>query len=171
MPKRPDKKPGKTSKLRLFGALGVGLLAGVMGIHLWSPSQHAQVGGQDSRDSVAAAESFGAREPDDPIPGIQVDRAADAPRPGSMQENLLNTTDADRNQLFRRAIADVGFVCSDVKDASAVGSSGSAWRTDCGDTNLYFIEVGEYGRLSIVPMLFNDSLAPRVPRQQFTERE
>lgn len=171
MPKLPDTGRRKVSLLRLFGALGVGLLAGLAGAYLWSPAKDVALGSRESDDSLAVAESFGAGQPDDPFRDLEEEGAAGAPRPGSMQEKLLNTADADRNHLFRRAIADIGYECSDVRDASAVGSNGSAWRANCGDTNLYFIEVGEYGRFTVVPMRFDDGLTPSVPRLEFKESE
>jgi hypothetical protein len=173
MPKLPDRQPEGTSARRHVGALGVVLLAAsaAAGLYLWWQSGDVPVAGEGSRQNLAAGESFGAHESGDSLPGLDNEAPANTARPGSMQENLLNTTDADRNQLFRRAIADVGFDCSDVRDASAVGSGGSAWRTNCGNTNLYFIEVGEYGRFTVVPMRFDDGLTPRIPVVEFKERE
>lgn len=91
--------------------------------------------------------------------------AIDAPRPGSMQASLLESTEANRAHLFWRAIVDAGFECPEVRAAGAVGTTGSNWRANCGDASVYLIEVGEFGRLSVSPMPYGDLQPERVPRR------
>jgi hypothetical protein len=181
MPKPPEasgtmRTAGRTGRV----VLGIAAVAaaGLAALLLWSRTADESADG--SRRSLAEAMSEIRRSVRGGRTAAKTETPADPPPPGSMQANLIETTDADRNHLFWRAIADAGYQCSEVRAASAIGSTGSAWRANCGENNLYLVEVEEFGRLSVVPMPISDSITPPVrrvmpdnqgPIQQFREPE
>ena len=88
----------------------------------------------------------------------------DSTSSGSLRDYLSSTPEGNRNRILRAAIGGEGFNCQEVKSASLVhASGGSAWRTNCGDAQVYWIEVDEFGGFTVVPMPYGDidvSLAP-----------
>lgn len=174
---RPTRTAGRTGRVA-FGIVGLAA-AGIAALLLWSRAAYEPA--DTSRTSLAAAMSQIGRDLAGSRPAAEAETLTDAPPAGSMQANLIETTDGDRNHLFWRTIAGAGYECVEVRTASAIGSTGSAWRANCGENYLYFIEVDEFGRLSVVPMPISDSVTPTVrrvttpdnqgPTQQFREPE
>jgi hypothetical protein len=188
------RKPPETGRKRRAAgrgawiALGIAGTAAVAGLYLWA--------GRDSLPTETSRRSFAEaltdarrdlveslREPPQAAPadapaagpltvGAQAHlQTVDPPPAGSMQASLLGTSAGDRNHLFWRTIADAGYVCDEVRTAIAMVSTGSAWRANCGGTETYLVEVGEFGRLRVVPILYNDTLTPVPIRVVPDERE
>lgn len=80
-----------------------------------------------------------------------------------MQAMLLGTTDENRNHIMWRTILDAGFECEAVRTSRVVGDDGSSWRVNCGNAQTYWVDVDEFGRLSVAPMPYGDIDGSVVP--------
>lgn len=102
---------------------------------------------------------------------VAADDSANAsalPAPGSMEAALLNTTPANRVQMLTLAISDARYECPPGASVNAVGSNGAVWRVHCGESNIYLVEVNEYGRLQVTPLPYGDFIGGAgAPRRQF----
>jgi hypothetical protein len=65
--------------------------------------------------------------------------------------SLLADSPATRHHLFGLTVRDAGFPCPQVRSAAPLSPQGIAWRVHCGEALLYWIEVDEFGRLSVEP--------------------
>jgi hypothetical protein len=177
---RPPETPRNAFRRWVLGiaVLSVPALAG-----LYLVRQAPEAPGEAPRVNLAARLSEAGRDLRDAFTGskqgLPAERVAGfeqsapfdeaAPPPGSMQESLLNAADGHRVQLFWRAIGDAGLECAEIRAVGPLGDGGSAWRANCGDASVYLIEVGEFGRLSVVPMPYGDVYPPgseiNVPEQ------
>jgi hypothetical protein len=87
---------------------------------------------------------------------------AQAELPAGMLEYLQTTPAANRNRILWQVVTGEGFECSAVRRASLVGTSGSAWRAQCGEALVYWIEVDELSQFSVSPMPYGDLDTPSV---------
>jgi hypothetical protein len=90
------------------------------------------------------------------------------PAPGSMAAELLNTTEANRMQMLTLAISDARYECPPGASVKAAGNNGAVWRVHCGESNIYWVEVNEFGRLLVTPAPYGDFIGGAgVPRREF----
>jgi hypothetical protein len=108
--------------------------------------------------TVASESATSPRSVQDAVDAAIVDAANQPglPAPGSMEAELLNTTDANRNQMLSLAISDARYECPDGANAKAAGNNGAVWRVHCGESNVYWVEVNEFGRLLVTPLPYGD---------------
>jgi hypothetical protein len=83
-----------------------------------------------------------------------------------MQSELLTMTDAARGQIFALTIGDAGFQCPSVQSAKVVGNTGSVWRAHCGEVLVYWVEVNDFGRLSVRPVPYGDFWPGGLPNRE-----
>jgi hypothetical protein len=143
-------------------------VVGMVGFGLWQWRISVSNGPTDapvSSDSVAPAgsiENAGDR--------ANVDSTGQPalPAPGSMAAELLNTTEANRLQILALAISDARYECPPGASVKAAGSNGAVWRVHCGESNIYWVEVNEFGRLLVTPAPYGDFIGGAgVPRRDF----
>lgn len=88
-----------------------------------------------------------------------------APRPGSLEETLLQTTRQDRDSMLFRTIRERGFECPAIAMTQPVGRDGRDWRANCGGGLIYTVRVDEFGGLSVDPAPYGD-VDPRTTRPE-----
>lgn len=80
----------------------------------------------------------------------------------------MNTTAANRVQLLALAISDAGYECPPGASVNAVGNNGAVWRVHCGESNIYWVEVNQFGRLLVTPAPYGDFIGGAgAPRREF----
>ena len=141
------------------------LLAGLIGYDIWRLIEDRESDISRLDAGVTRSESALRQFPqtEDEVSGRNESLSDEAP-PGSMRATLLNTADGNRNHIFQMTIGDAGFECPGVRNASGVGSDGYVWRVHCGDWFIYWIEVGDFGRLLVTPVQYGDIERSAVPR-------
>lgn len=70
---------------------------------------------------------------------------------------LLSDTEGARRNILRMSIRDAGHDCPDVRSAEPLEPGGGAWRVTCGGLRLYWIEIDEFGRMSVEPGAYDES--------------
>jgi hypothetical protein len=134
-------------------------------------SDNERSGGGQSADGASNAAIRATREvaeritqSPDPEPLLEEDVAlADPAAAGSMREYLISTPIGNRNRILGLAVTENGLECLTVKSSSLIGTSGSTWRAHCGDTLVYWVEVDEFSRFSVMPMRYGDGVGPMPP--------
>ncbi len=79
-----------------------------------------------------------------------------SPRPGSLEETLLQTTRQNRDSMLARTIRERGFECQQLATSDPIGRDGRTWRTNCGNGLIYTIQVDEFGRMSVDAAPYGD---------------
>jgi hypothetical protein len=98
---------------------------------------------------------------DDRIALVVSEPPADPPpRPGSLRETLLRTSDGNRRAMLFQTLRDEGFDCSGIGSAGAIGDAGVAWRVNCGHGRIYTIAVTNFDEFEINPAPYGDLYAP-----------
>jgi len=138
------------------------VVAGLIAYDIWRLIGGADADVTESNAGAAVSESTSNLQTDDPTLGINK-VLSDQASPGSMRATLLNTADGNRNHIFRLTIADAGFECPGVRNASGVGGDGYLWRVQCGDAFVYWVEVDDFGRLLAMPIPYGDFGGSRIP--------
>jgi hypothetical protein len=77
--------------------------------------------------------------------------------PPGLGARLLSDSDTTRRSLLGKTIREAGYDCPDVRAADALDSNGHAWRANCGELRLYWIEIDDFGRMSVEPGAYDDS--------------
>lgn len=127
-----------------------GLVAGAVALALLGPG----IFSRDSADEVPATAG-----PPAPTGTVEVgEPSTDAPQPSSRSEEpqglsarLLDDSDGTRRNLFAMTIRDAGYDCPEVRTADTIAPGGQAWRVHCGALRLYWIEIDDFGRMSVEP--------------------
>lgn len=78
-------------------------------------------------------------------------------RTESLGARLLSDSDGTRRILLTKSIRDAGHDCPEVRSAEPLAPTGHAWRAYCGDLRLYWIEIDEFGRMSVEPGAYDES--------------
>ena len=78
------------------------------------------------------------------------------PDPGTPAAQLLADSEPARRSLLRRAIGDAGQPCNEVQSATALDASGSNWRVNCGQSQLYWVGIDNLGRWSVEPGSYSE---------------
>jgi hypothetical protein len=128
------------------------------------------IGQRDVQTPVLAAKTPADR-PDDALVAVPAN-LNQQPVPGSMQAELLATTAENRDQMLRLAISDAGFHCPAGAKSKAVGTSGGVWRVHCGEADVYWVEIDEFGHLLVRPAPYSDfgwDSTPVVPQDRTLE--
>jgi hypothetical protein len=74
--------------------------------------------------------------------------------PGS---RLLTDSDGARKNMLAMSIRDAGHDCPEVRSAQPLAPGGEAWRAYCGELRLYWIEIDEFGRMSVEAGAYDES--------------
>ena len=138
------------------------IVLGLIAYDIWRLIGGADDDVTESNAGAAVSESTSNLQTDDPMLGRN-QTLPDQASPGSMRATLLNTADGNRNHIFRLTIADAGFECPGVRNASSVGGDGYVWRVHCGDAFVYWVEVDDFGRLLVMPIPYGDFGGSLVP--------
>jgi len=140
------------------------VVVGLIAYDIWRLIEGGNGDVSESNAGVAVSESTSRLTPQTGDPAFGRNKALpDEARPGSMRATLLNTADGNRNHIFQLTIADSGFECPGVRNASGVGGDGYVWRVHCGDTLVYWVEVDDFGRLLVMPIPYGDFEGSLVP--------
>jgi hypothetical protein len=86
---------------------------------------------------------------------LELARLEEAPE--GLGAQLLNDPDGARRTLLTKSIRDAGYDCPDVRSAEPLAPGGHAWRAYCGALRLYWIEIDEFGRMSVEPGAYDES--------------
>jgi hypothetical protein len=88
----------------------------------------------------------------------QLSDASGSPEePQGLGARLLEDSDGARRNLLGMSIRDAGYDCPEVRAADTLAPGGHAWRANCGALRLYWIEIDEFGRMSVEPGTYNES--------------
>ena len=110
-------------------------------------------------DSSATAGTFAPSETRDgeeaatgsPPPSIRPEE------PQGLSARLMSDSDGARRNMFAMTIRDAGYDCPEVRTADTLAPGGHAWRAYCGALRLYWIEIDDFGRMSVEPGAYNES--------------
>jgi hypothetical protein len=139
-------------------------LAGLIGWFGWDRSGDGPVGAPDSQG--ASDPTGDLRVHDIAAPTAEQEEGATlalAESGEGMLDYLQTTPAANRNRILWQVVSGEGFECSAVRTASLVGTSGSIWRAQCGDALVYWIEIDEFSRFSVMPIPYGDGVGPMPP--------
>lgn len=106
-------------------------------------------------DDAATATDVALNTATDATETVAPSRSSEAPQ--GLSARLLSDSDGARRNLFGMTIREAGHDCPDVRSVDALDRNGHAWRANCGDLRIYWIEIDEFGRMSVEPGSYDDS--------------
>ena len=141
----------KACRLLAGSLVAVALVVAILGTVMRS---------EDSLDDASAADDTltaeTTAEAGETVQG-SLQLASHSEQPQGLGARLLSDTDNSRRHLLGMTIREAGYDCPEVRSADALEGSGQAWRAYCGDLRLYWIEIDEFGRMSVEPGDYNES--------------
>jgi len=111
--------------------------------------------GGPAESSVQSAPEPVADERITELAGVQVADQEQAPL--GLGARLLTDSEGSRQHLLARTIREAGFDCPEARSADAVAAGGDAWRVYCGALRLFWVEIDEFGRMSVEPGAYDES--------------
>lgn len=139
--------PWLLSGLLIAGAIVVAFL----GTGMRSPDR------ADESSAPGVTPSAGRAAEADQTESGSMQLASRTEQPQGLGARLLSDSDNSRQNLLGMTIREAGYDCPEVRSAEALEGSGQAWRAYCGDLRLYWIEIDEFGRMSVEPGDYNES--------------
>jgi hypothetical protein len=132
------------------------------------PTQSIEVSAlTGDRPGLVVEEAISPDFPDPPTAGPADDRTRG--REASVKGYLLGLSEGARATVIAKSIREAGFGCPEVRSTGSLSPDGNAWRAYCGDTLLYWIDIDEFGRVSVEPGAYGEQRPERAIQTITTE--
>ena len=133
------------------------LLAAAIGYRalVYKPPHQAALPDSEYADQIPVPSDAG-HSNNVPVDAAQADRSPVSSGPDGLHQDLLVMKEPYRNHILWLTIRDAGFKCDEVKASQLLGVETGAWRAHCGGISTYLVIIGEFGNVSVKPILYGD---------------